>query len=154
MGAGSSRPAVDPATLPPGSVITAGGRVSGVHQVGQVFDELPFTETELIQLDNALTDAIRQTLIRFNVYIGDLGNDPAAGADELFPRTPDPAHSVLLAVSPNQRRIEVRTGRAVADRADHRVAQLGVTAATSAFKDGDLIDGLVSAVRVMSSAIG
>jgi hypothetical protein len=34
-----------------------------------------------------------------------------------------------------------------------RVAQLGATAAVASFGDGDLIDGLVSAIRVMSAAI-
>ena len=60
---------------------------------------------------------------------------------------------MLIAVSPNQRVIEVRSGRGIAHRVDDRIAQLGVTAALSPFRDGDLIDGLVAAVRVMSAAI-
>ncbi len=154
MGGGSSWPAVDESTLTRGHVLTNSGRVSAVHEAGGEFEELPFTQQELVRLDNALTDATRKTKIRFNIYLGDLGADPATGTDELFGRTPEAERSLLIAVSPDQRAVEVRSGRAVADRADHRVAQLGVTAAVSAFKDGDLIDGLVSAVRVMSAAIG
>jgi hypothetical protein len=38
-------------------------------------------------------------------------------------------------------------------RGAESAAPLGVSAAASAFKEGNLIDGLVSAIRVMSAAI-
>ncbi|MFC9832594.1 DUF5130 domain-containing protein [Rhodococcus sp. NPDC127530] len=146
--------AVSADSLPVGSVVTASGRISGVHRVGEPFtDDLPFTTDELVRLDDALTEGTRKTKVRFNAYIGDLGDDTAAGADALFPTTPEAERSVLIAVSPNQRTVEVRSGRAVANRVTDRVAQLGATAAVSSFGDGDLIDGLVSAIRVMSAAI-
>ncbi|SLJ82465.1 protein of uncharacterised function (DUF477) [Mycobacteroides abscessus subsp. abscessus] len=87
-------------------------------------------------MDNALTEATRATKVRFNIYIGDLGLDPAAAVDELFPTTPEAARSVI------------------ADRANDRICQLGVTAALSSIRQGKLVDGLVSAVRVMAAAIG
>ncbi|KIQ20347.1 hypothetical protein ASG56_15935 [Rhodococcus sp. Leaf7] len=140
--------------LPVGHVVTASGRVSGVHQVGTVNPDLsPFATDELIQLDEALIEATRRTRVRFNVLVGDLGADPAAGADAALVATPEAEHSVLIAVSPNQHAIEVRYGRGVAHKVDDRIAQLGITAATGSFRDGDLIDGLVAAVRVMSAAI-
>lgn len=145
---------VDESTLPVGHVVTASGRISGVHQVGTPNPDLsPFATDELIQLDEALIEATRSTAIRFNVLVGDLGADPAAGADAVFPTTPEAAYSILVAVSPNQRAIEIRCGRGVASHADDRVAQLGVTAALASFRDNDLIDGLVSAIRVMSADI-
>lgn len=140
--------------LPVGTVVTSSGRISGVHRVGEEFDDLPFTTQELVTLDDALTDATRDTKVRFNVYVGDLGEaDPTAAADALFPTTPDAERSVLIAVSPNQRTVQIRGGRAVAHRVTDRIAQLGVTAAVASFSEGDLIDGLVSAIRVMSAAI-
>jgi uncharacterized membrane protein len=60
---------------------------------------------------------------------------------------------VLIAVSPNQRTVEVRSGRAIADRVTDRVTQLGATAAVASFSEGNLIDGLISAIRVMAAAI-
>ncbi|MFE3544393.1 DUF5130 domain-containing protein [Nocardia sp. NPDC059177] len=152
--ASSKWPAVVEADLPHGSVLTSSGRVSGVHESGTVFDEVPFTDRERISLDNALTEATRATKVRFNIYLGDLGNDPAAGADALLPNTPEAADSVLIAVSPNQGAIEVRSGADVAERANDRICQLGVTAALASFRQGNLIDGLISAVRVMAAAIG
>lgn len=154
MAGGSSKwPAVAQKDLPHGYVVTSSGRVSGVHEAGDVFPELPFSRDELVALDVALTEATRKAKVRFNVYLGDLGDDTGAGADDVFPRTPDAESSVLLAVSPNQHAVEVRSGRAVADRVPDRVCQLGVTAAVSSFRDGDLIDGIVSSLKVMSAAI-
>ncbi|WP_249040575.1 DUF5130 domain-containing protein [Nocardia cyriacigeorgica] len=130
------------------------GRVSGVHEAGDVFKEAPFDNEERLLMDNVLTEATRATKVRFNVFIGDLGADPTAGADAIFPVTPEANRSVLIAVSPNDRAVEVRSGKDVADRANDRVCQLGVTAALSSMRQGQLIDGLVSAVRVMAAAIG
>ncbi|MFD4428269.1 DUF5130 domain-containing protein [Nocardia sp. NPDC058497] len=152
--ASSNWPAVVEADLPHGFALTSSGRVSGVHESGTVFDEVPFTDRERISLDNALTEATRATTVRFNIYLGDLGADPAAGADALLPNTPEAADSVLIAVSPNQGAIEVRSGADVAERANDRICQLGVTAALASFRQGNLIDGLISAVRVMAAAIG
>lgn len=152
--ASSNWPAVVESELPHGSVVTSSGRVSGVHEAGAVFKEAPFSDDERLAMDNVLTEATRATKVRFNIYIGDLGADPAAGADAVFPATPEAAHSVLIAVSPNDKAIEVRSGHEVADRANDRVCQLGVTAALSSFRQGQLIDGLISAVRVMAAAIG
>lgn len=152
--ASSNWPAVVEADLPHGFAMTSSGRVSGVHEPGTVFDEVPFTDRERVSLDNALTEATRATKVRFNIYLGDLGSDPAVGADAIFPNTPESAHSVLIAVSPNQGAIEVRSGADVAERANDRICQLGVTAALASFRQGNLIDGLISATRVMSAAIG
>ncbi|WP_431962608.1 DUF5130 domain-containing protein [Nocardia sp. bgisy134] len=152
--ASSNWPAVVEADLPHGYALTSSGRVSGVHEAGDVFKEAPFSDEERLAMDNVLTEATRATKVRFNVYVGDLGADTAAGADALFPSTPEAARSVLIAVSPNEKAIEVRSGHEVADRANDRVCQLGLTAALSSIRQGQLIDGLISAVRVMAAAIG
>ncbi|MEU0502520.1 DUF5130 domain-containing protein [Nocardia sp. NPDC004278] len=152
--ANSNWPAVVESELPHGSVVTSSGRVSGVHEAGAVFKEAPFSDDERLAMDNVLTEATRATKVRFNIFIGDLGADPAAGADAVFPATPEAARSVLIAVSPNDKAVEVRSGSEIADRANDRVCQLGVTAALSSFRQGQLIDGLISAVRVMAAAIG
>lgn len=151
--AGSKWPAVIESELPRGYALTSSGRVSGVHEAGDVFKEAPFSNDERLAVDNVLTEVTRATKIRFNVYIGDLGEDPGAAVDALFPTTPEAARSVLIAVSPNDRVVEVRSGKEVADRANDRVCQLGVTAALSSIRQGDLIDGLVSALRVMAAAV-
>lgn len=150
MASGSNRyPAVIESELPVGDVLTASGRVSAVHRAGELFAEDPFTDKELIQLDGALSAATRSSKIRFNVYVGDF----AAGAEALFPSTPEAARSVLIAVSPNQRAVEIISGAGVADRVTSRICQLGVTASLASFGEGELIDGIVAAIRVISAAI-
>jgi len=146
------RPAIAPENLPHGAALTASGRVSTVRVLGAPFEGAPFTEQDLITLDDTLIGAIRATKVRFNVYIGDAA-DPVATTDALLPTTPDAENSVLVAVYPNQRSIEIRSGREAADRATDQVLQLGVTAAVSAFGQGNLLDGITSAVSVIANAM-
>ncbi len=142
-----------PAELPIGSVITTSGRISGVTEPGDLSVHYPFPIDDLVTLDDALTYGSRAAGARFAVYIGDLGSDTAARAREILAKVPTPNNAVLIAVSPDQHAIEVAYGSEVRGRGVESSAPLGVAAAASAFKDGQLIDGLVSAVRVTSAGI-
>ncbi|MFM9376419.1 DUF5130 family protein [Gordonia sp. VNK21] len=139
--------------LPLGSVVTPSGRISTALLPGQGFDTPPFSRDELILLDDTLREASEVALVRFSVYLGDLGSDPVAGAREVLLRAPEPAHAALIAVSPNSHDVVVVSGSEVAGRVNDRVAELGVAAALSAFKQNQLVDGLVSALRVMATAV-
>jgi hypothetical protein len=144
---------ITPAELPKGSVITTSGRISGVTEPGDVAVHYPFPIDELVTLDDALTYGSRAAGARFAVYIGDLGSDTAARAREILAKVPTPNNAVLVAVSPDQHAIEVVYGSQVRGRGAESAAPLGVAAAASAFQQGKLIDGLVSAVRVTSAGI-
>ena len=144
---------IDPADLPRGWVLTTSGRVSGVTEPGELSVHFPFSIKELVAVDDALKYASRASKARFAVYLGDLGADTAARAREILAKVPTPNNAVLLAVSPDQSAIEVVYGAAVRGRGAESAAPLGVAAASSAFEQGDLIDGLVSAIRVLSSGI-
>lgn len=144
---------IDPADLPYGSVITSSGRISAVTEPGELSVHYPFPVNELVALDDALTYESRACKARFAVYIGDLGSDSAARASEILAKVPTPNDAVLIAVSPDQRVIEVVYGAGVGTRIAPAAAPQGVAAAAAAFSDGDLIGGLVSAVRVVSAGI-
>jgi Domain of unknown function (DUF5130) len=144
---------IQPAELPNGSVITTSGRISGVTEPGEVSVHYPFPISELVILDDALTYGSRAAGARFAVYIGDMGGDTAARAREILGKVPTPNNAVLIAVSPDQHAIEVAYGSEVRGRGVESSAPLGVAAAASALKDGELIDGLVSAIRVTSAGI-
>ena len=144
---------VAPAELPLGWVVTTSGRISGVTQPGDVSVDYPFPTMDLVTLDDALTYGSRAAKARIAVYIGDLGEDTAARAREILAHVPTPDDAVLLAVSPNQHAIEVVYGEGVKGRGAESAAPLGVAAAASAFKQGNLMDGLVSGVRVLSAGI-
>lgn len=139
--------------LPLGAATTASGRISAALFPGATFDTPPFSRDELIALDEALRDASNLAEVRFSVYIGDLGADVLADARAVLAQAPEPAYGTLIAVSPNTREIVVVSGAEVAGRVNDRVAELGVTAAVSAFRENQLIDGLVSALRVMATAV-
>ena len=144
---------ITPAELPKGSVITTSGRISGVTEPGDVAVHYPFPIDDLVTLDDALTYGSRAAGARFAVYIGDLGSDTAARAREILAKVPTPNNAVLVAVSPDQHAIELVYGAQVRGRGAESAAPLGVAAAASAFQQGKLIDGLVSAVRVTSAGI-
>jgi len=139
--------------LPLGSVVSPSGRITTALMPGQNFDTPPFARDELILLDDALREASELAEVRFSVYLGELGADPVAGAREVLLAAPEPKHGALIAVSPNSHDVVVVSGAQVAGRVNDRVAELGVAAALSAFKQNKLIDGLVSALRVMATAV-
>ena len=141
-----------PAELPIGTVITNSGRVSATRYPGQAPTTPPFSRDELIALDDALKAASEKALVRFSVYLGDLGDDAVASARAVLAKAPEPAYGTLIAVSPSTRDAVVVSGVAVADRVNDRVAALGVTAAVTSFRQGKLIDGLIAALHVMATA--
>lgn len=143
-----------PTDLPYGAVVTASGRVSKVHQAGAANTDLPpFDRDELIRLDETLSAAIRSTNIRFTTYLGDIGVDGGHTLEDIFAAAPAPDESVIIAVSPNARTVDVLAGSAVSDRATEEVCKLGLSAATSELRAGNVVDAFVSAIRVMSAAI-
>ncbi len=144
---------IEPGALPKGSVITTSGRISGVTEPGDVSVHYPFPIKDLVAIDDALKYGSRASRARFAIYLGDLGSDTAARAREILAKVPTPDNAVLLAVSPDQSAIEVVFGSAVRGRGADTAAPLGVAAASSAFEMGDLVDGLVSAIRVLSAGI-
>ena len=144
---------IDPDSLPHGWAVTSSGRLSGVTEPGALSEDYPFSIKDRVELDDALKYGSRASKARFAVYIGDLGADTAAEARRILGRVPTPNDAVLLAVSPNQKAIEVVYGAGVQGRGAESAAPLGVAAAASAFQEGNLIDGLVSAIRVLSAGI-
>jgi hypothetical protein len=141
------------AELPRGYVVTNSGRISGVTEPGELSVSYPFPVMELVQLDDALTFGSRAAKARFAVFIGDLGADTAATARQILAKLPTPDNAVLLAVSPNQRAIEVVYGSDVSGRGIEESAPAGVAAAAALLKDGKLVPALVKAIQVMSAGI-
>ncbi len=85
------------------------------------------------------------------MFLGDLGADTAATARQILAKVPTPDNAVLLAVSPDQRAIEVVYGSDVSGRGIEESAPKGVAAAAELFKDGKLVPGLDQGREVMSA---
>jgi hypothetical protein len=137
------------------AVITASGRVSVARVRQPAKQELPFGPVQLARLDEALTLSSRATGLRFSVYLGDLGADTRAGAESLHASIGAAASdTVLIAVSPGQRKVEIVTGAESARRLPDRACNLAVMSMVASFKEGDLTGGLVSALRMLSDQAG
>jgi Domain of unknown function (DUF5130) len=141
--------------LPLGSVVTASGRVSAA----EVFTEpdlsgLPFTPVQLSRLDEALTLASRDSGLRFSVFLGDLGGKPTDTAQRLHGQMEGSDESVLVAVSPEQRVVEVVTGPEARVRLPDRGAKLAVMSMVASFKEGDLLGGLLSGLQMLAEQAG
>jgi len=134
------------------------GYVDGMHDTREPVVDRPdsvFTYQELSRLDEALTMSSRETGLRFTLYIGDLGSRTRARAEELHAQSGvDPSHSVLLAVSPGQRVVEVVTGAAAGRRLPDRACALAVLSMTGSFAGGDLVGGIVNGLRQLSDQAG
>lgn len=139
--------------LPYGYALTSSGRISGVTEPGELSVHYPFPTMDLVKLDDALKYGSRYSGARFAVYVGDLGADTAATARDILGKVATPENAVLLAVSPNQKAIEVVYGSEVKGRGIEEAAPLGVSAAAASFREGNLMDGLISAVRVLSAGV-
>ena len=141
--------------LPLGSVVTSSGRISSAEVFTEPdLSELPFTPVQLSRLDEALTLASRDSGLRFSVYLGDLGAKPTDTAQRLQGQMEGSDESVLVAVSPEQRVVEVVTGSEARVRLPDRGAKLAVMSMVASFKEGDLLGGLLSGLRMLADQAG
>ena len=137
------------------AAVTASGRISIARVRQPTVPELPFTAAQLARLDEALTLSSRASGLHFSVYLGDLGDDTRATAEDMHAlHGAEAAESVLIAASPGQRRVEIVTGAESARRLPDRACNLAVMSMVASFKEGDLIGGLVSALRMLSDQAG
>lgn len=156
MAAGElARSSPDGQELEPGAVVTLSGRVSAAKMYAPEGPQSPFPAAQLARLDEALTLASRGTGLDFSVYIGELGRDSRAGVESLFRRIgPRGRESVLIAVSPGERVVELVTGELSEQRLTQRGGKLAVMSMVASFKEGDLIGGLVSGLRMLDEQAG
>ncbi|GGK38261.1 hypothetical protein GCM10010124_33850 [Pilimelia terevasa] len=105
--------------------------------------ENPFTTRQLLRLDKALRTADSSTGLTFSVYVGDLAAPARETAQRLHRELPAPAQSVLIAVSPGQRLLEIVTGGQARKRLSDRDAKLAALSMVAAFGGGDLAGGII-----------
>lgn len=115
----------------------------------------PFKHSEMDRLAEALTLSSQETGINFSVLIGDLGADrrgTVAAKHRSF--GPEARNTCLIAVSPNEHAIEIGVGEQAAKRLPDRTCELAVTSMASSFAGGDIVGGLVNALRMLADAAG
>lgn len=114
----------------------------------------PFTTRQLLRLDEALRLADASTGLTFSIYVGDLDEPVRSHAEKLHAQLADPPHSVLIALSPNQRVMEIVTGGEARRRLPDRAAKLAALSMAAAFGGGDLAGGLISGLSQLAAQAG
>jgi hypothetical protein len=132
--------------------VTAGEQVRPAGRP-EVLDG-PFTTPQLLRLDEALRLADTATGFAFSIYVGDLDEPTRGHAEKLHGQLADPDNSILLAVAPNQRLLEIVTGAIARKRVPDRSAKLAALSMAAAFGGGDLAGGLVSGIAQLTEAAG
>jgi hypothetical protein len=110
----------------------------------------PFTSRQLFRIDEALRAADRETGLTFSVYVGELDEPSRDHAEALLDQLAEPGESVLVAVSPNQRILEIVTGEHAGRRLPDRLCALAALSMTAAFGGGDLAGGVVTGLRMLA----
>jgi hypothetical protein len=116
--------------------------------------EGPFTTPQLLRIDEALRTADESTGLTFSVYVGDLELPVRGYAEKQHSQLAAPDQSVLIAVSPNQRVLEIVTGHDARRRIPDRSAKLAALSMTAAFGGGDLAGGIVAGLAQLASQAG
>ncbi|WP_370375561.1 DUF5130 family protein [Micromonospora sp. HM5-17] len=114
----------------------------------------PFTTRQLLRIDDALRIADQSTGLIFSVYVGPLDEPVREHAQRLHATIADPARAVLIALSPNQRVLEVVTGSEARKRIPDRDAKLAALSMVAAFGGGDLAGGIVTGLDQLATRAG
>jgi uncharacterized membrane protein YgcG len=121
---------------------------------GQPALEGPFTTRQLLRLDEALRSADQQTGLTFSVYLGDLEEPVREHAEKLHRQIDGANRAVLLAVSPNQRVLEIVTGNEARKRISDRDSKLAALSMAASFAGGDLAGGILAGIDQLASHAG
>jgi Domain of unknown function (DUF5130) len=114
----------------------------------------PLSTRALLRVDEALRLADAATGLTFSVYIGELGEAPRDTAEHLLGQLSEPDTGVLIAVSPNERQLEIVTGSIARRRILDRDAKLAALSMSAAFAGGDLGGGIVAGLAQLAEHAG
>ncbi len=114
----------------------------------------PFSTRQLLRLDEAMRVADQQTGLVFSVYVGELAEPVRTTAEALHKELDDADRAVLLAVSPNQRVLEIVTGHEARKRVSDRDAKLAALSMAASFAGGDLAGGVMAGLDQLASHAG
>jgi uncharacterized membrane protein YgcG len=109
-----------------------------------------FTAAQRMEINRALDEAHRVSGWVFAVEVGPSNGGSRDYAETLHGRLPAPARSVLVAVDPERRTLEIVTGSAVRRILDNRSVALAALTMQSAFAGGDLARGLVAGLQQLA----
>lgn len=106
------------------------------------------TQSQRAEFEQLLRHAESMSGLTFSLYLGPWTGG-RAGAEALLDRLADPDRSVVVAVDPAARELEIVTGRLARIALDDRACGLAAMSMTSSFTNGDLIGGLRDGLTVL-----
>jgi hypothetical protein len=110
-----------------------------------------FSDGQRERIDRAIGAAQQVSGLHFSVYVGAISGDVRERAREMLAATGDQqATTVLIAIDPAARCLEVVTGSSAARQLSDHGASLGALAMTTSFLNGDLAGGIVDGLRTMA----
>ncbi|GGS04170.1 hypothetical protein GCM10010169_56080 [Micromonospora fulviviridis] len=141
--------------MEPEAQVTVGEKqaATGTGTPPEVLDG-PFSTRQLLRIDEALRLADQGTGLVFSVYVGGLDEPIREHAGRLHRQLADPDRSVLIAVSPNQRQLEIITGRYARKRIPDTYAKLAALSMVASFGGGDLAGGIIQGLDQLASHAG
>ncbi|MEU8262312.1 DUF5130 family protein [Micromonospora sp. NPDC048999] len=121
----------------------------------QVLDG-PFSTRQLLRIDEALRLADQGTGLVFSVYVGHFDEDESIRTytERLHRQLAEPDKSVLIAVSPNQRQLEIVTGKYARKRIPDTYAKLAALSMVASFGGGDLAGGIIQGLDQLATHAG
>ena len=107
------------------------------------------TPGQRADLQRILLHAEEQSGLTFSAYVGswDGGRD---AVEVMLSELPSPDRSVMVAVDPAGRRLEIVTGRLARISLDDHACALAAMSMTSSFGAGDLMGGLRDGIYVLA----
>ena len=103
----------------------------------------------MAELDKALRSARERSGLMFLLSVGALGDGRATAAARHADAAVDPDSTVLVAVDPAGRRVEIVTGALAALACDERTCALASVAMTTSFAAGDLVGGIKNGLQLL-----
>lgn len=114
----------------------------------------PFGPRQLFRIDEAMRTADRETGLTFSVYVGELSEPTREHTEAMHDQLSDTEDAVLIAVSPNQRVLEIVTGMHAGRRLSDQSCALAALSMTAAFGGGDLTGGIITGLRMLADQAG
>src|SRR5512143_1706348 len=93
--------------------------------------------------------------LHFSVYVGAVEGNPRDYAERLHAALGShAANGVLVLVAPQERQLEIITGKQSSRRLSDRACALAALSMTSSFSGGDLVGGIITGVRMLAETAG
>lgn len=108
----------------------------------------PFSPEQLNNIERAIEAAEGQCGLEFATFVGRLPNGRDTASDMMM-TMPDPENSVLIAVDPDARSVDVLTGPKARRWLGDDQCQLAILTMSSRFSVGDIPGGLHDGIIVM-----